>query len=125
MLHWWQNQRPRSPESTESQTLPPGVIVEAIVLAAQIDVILADFIRRRIPFSHCDVADRIPDLLDEQREAVRQLVFEKMLGVPAYRMSIAHFVGEGRTLLCIPCDAALDLSRPTETPATKSEPLAA
>jgi hypothetical protein len=99
--------------------------VEAIMLAADIDAILADFTRRRIPFSHRDVADRIANLPRDQHETIRQRVFEKMLGVPAYRLSVAHFVGEGLTLLCTPCEPLPDLSRPTETPVIDSEPLAA
>jgi hypothetical protein len=90
------------------------------MLAAQIDEVLADFTRRRIPFSHRDVAERIPELSAAQLDDVSRLVFEKMLAVPAYRMHIAHFVGEGLTLMCIPCRNAPGMSPKVETPAAKS-----
>ncbi|HLF28589.1 MAG TPA: hypothetical protein VJG32_19820 [Anaerolineae bacterium] len=72
------------------------------MFAAQIDQVLAEFTRRGIPFSHRDVAHQIPQLLPCHFDQVRQLVFGRMVRVPAYRLSIAHFVGEGLTLMCIP-----------------------
>jgi hypothetical protein len=90
------------------------------MLAAHIDAILADFTRRRIPFSHRDVADRVPDLLPGQLDEVRRLVFEKMVNVPAYHLSLARFVGEGLTLLCIPREIAPGPSTQIETPAFES-----
>lgn len=86
------------------------------MLATRIDFILADFTRRRIPFSHRDVADCLPDLPAHHIDEVRQLVFEKMVRLPAYRLSVAHFVGEGLTLLCMPRDL-------TPTPAAPPLPL--
>lgn len=95
------------------------------MLAAQIDAILTDFTRRRIPFSHRDVAACLPDLDADQLEEVRRLVFEKMLEIPAYRLSVAHFVGEGPTVMCFPRATAPDLPLPIETPAVESGRLAA
>lgn len=90
------------------------------MLDAQIDAVLADFVRRRIPFSHHDVASRLPELSACELDDVRQLVFEKMLGAPAYQLHIAHFVGEGLTLMCIPRKSATSPSSQIETPAVKS-----
>jgi hypothetical protein len=74
------------------------------MLAAQIDAVLDDFTRRRIPFSHRDVADHIPNLAACQLDEVRRLVLERMSRVPTYRLNVAHFVGEGPALVCVPCD---------------------
>jgi len=90
------------------------------MLDAQIDAVLADFTRRRILFSHRDVASRIPELSACELDDVRLLVFEKMLGAPAYQLHIAHFVGEGLTLMCIPCERAISPSSQIETPAAES-----
>ena len=87
------------------------------MLADQIDPILADLMRRRVPFSHHDVIARIPHLSPEQAEEVRLLVIEKMIGALSYRLSVVRFVGEGLTLICTPCEAA------SEAP-PKSEALA-
>ncbi len=81
------------------------------MLAASIDSILADFTDRRIPFSHRDVAECIPDLPPYRIDEVRRLVFEKMARLPTYRLSVAHFVGEGLTLMCLPRDLS-----PTPSP---------
>jgi len=81
------------------------------MLATWVDSVLADFTRRRILFSHRDIADRIPNLLPQHVDDVRRLVFERMVGQPAYRLSLAHFVGEGLILLCIPRESA-----PTSNP---------
>jgi hypothetical protein len=90
------------------------------MLAAQIDEVLADFTRRQIPFSHRDVAEQIPELSAARLDDVSRLVFEKMLAVPSYRMHIAHFVGEGLTLMCIPCRNAPGISPQLETSAAES-----
>jgi len=90
------------------------------MLATRIDSILADFTRRRIPFSHRDVTDCLPDLPACPIDEVRQLVFEKMVRVPAYRLSVAHFVGEGLTLLCMPREVASNPSIPIEAPTVES-----
>ncbi len=90
------------------------------MLAAQIEEVLTDFTRRRIPFSHRDVAERIPELSASQLDDVSQLVFERMREVPSYRMHIAHFVGEGLTLMCIPCRNAPRMSPKVDTPAAES-----
>lgn len=95
------------------------------MLAAQIDAILADFTRRRIPFSHRDVADHLPDAPPCQLDEVRRLVLERMARVPTYRLSVAHFVGEGPALVCLPCEIALDAPPPIEMPAMESGRLAA
>lgn len=75
------------------------------MLSDQIDPILADLIRRRVPFSHHDVVASIPQVSPDQAEEVRLLVLEKMMGAPSYRLSVVRFVGEGLTLICAPCDA--------------------
>ena len=93
------------------------------MLAAQIDPILADFTRRRIPFSHRDVADHIPALRPQDMDAVRQLVLEKMSRVKGYHLSVAHFVGEGLTLMCIPSETAPAPSVQIETPVVEGVPL--
>jgi len=86
------------------------------MLADQIDPILADLIRRRVPFSHHDVVARIPHLSPDQAEEVRRLVFEKMIGAPSYRLSVVRFVGEGLTLMCTPCDGMPGAPSGIETP---------
>jgi hypothetical protein len=78
------------------------------MLTALVDSALADFIRRRVAFSHHDIAERIPGLLPSRTEEVRQMVFERMIRLPEYRLSVAHFVGEGLTLMCIPRDPSDD-----------------
>ncbi len=95
------------------------------MLAAQINAVLAEFTSRRVPFSHRDVAECIPDLSACQLDDVRQLVLEKMLGMPAYRLILAHFVGEGLTLLCVPCEAVPSSPPQIETPAVESGRLVA
>jgi len=75
---------------------------EVAMLADQIDPILADLIRRRVPFSHHDVIARMPSLSPEQAEEVRLLVIGKMIGALSYRLSVVRFVGEGLTLICTP-----------------------
>lgn len=84
------------------------------MLSDQIDLILADLIRRRVPFSHHDVVARIPQVSPDQAEEVRLLVFEKMMGTPSYRLSVVRFVGEGLTLICAPCDAVPEVSPKSE-----------
>ena len=75
------------------------------MLAAQMDTVLVDFTRRRVPFSHRDVAERIPDLPPIALNLVRRYVHEWMKHIPAYRLTIARFVGEGLTLMCVPREA--------------------
>lgn len=87
------------------------------MLAAHIDAILADFTARNIPFSHFDVADCIPNLERRRFDEVRELVFERMVRVPGYRLSIVHLVGEGTTVMCFPREATVEASLPNETPA--------
>ena len=87
------------------------------MLAARIDAILSDFVRRRIPFSHHDVAACIPDLSPIQLEDLRQYVLEKMTCVPAYRLSVVRFVGEGLTVICVPRPTPASVSPQMETPA--------
>jgi hypothetical protein len=84
------------------------------MLSDQIDAILADLIRRHVPFSHHDVVARIPHLSPEQAEEVRLLVFEKMIGTTSYRLSVVRFVGEGLTLICTPCETAPEVAYKSE-----------
>jgi len=88
------------------------------MLAAQIDAVLADFTRRRVPFSHRDVAERIPNMPSIALPIVRRYVYLRMQHVPSYRSSVAHFVGEGPTVLCLPREM-------TPAPQPQTEPLSA
>ena len=92
------------------------------MLAEQIDLILADLIRRRVPFSHHDVAARMQPLSPDQAEEVRRLVFERMIGAPSYRLCVVRFVSEGLTLICSPYDAAPETRPRLEAPARALSP---
>ena len=90
------------------------------MLISLIDSILAEFVHQRIPFSHRDVAARISGPASYPLDEIQQMVFERMARVPAYRLSLAHFVGEGLTLMCIPCQVAPGAPVQIEMPAMES-----
>jgi len=83
-----------------------------LMLATQIDGVLGDFVRHRVPFSHRDVAERIPNLPDSVLSLVRRYVYQSMQRIPSYRLSVAHFVGEGPTVMCVPRAASLHPTPP-------------
>ncbi|HEY4690506.1 MAG TPA: hypothetical protein VIK33_14425 [Anaerolineae bacterium] len=87
------------------------------MLADQIDAIVAEFTRRRVPFSHRDVAERIPDLPACALSLVRRYVHARMMRAPSYHLHLARFVGEGLTLMCIPRETAPTVSTRLEVPA--------